>query len=45
MGRKPVQLGQLVEYAAEPTAGTYEVVLRLEAKVIQSFTFRITPAK
>lgn len=45
LGRKPVQLGQLVEYAAEPTVGTYKVVLRLGEKVIQNFTFRITPAK
>jgi hypothetical protein len=45
LGRKPVLMGQLVEYGAEPTVGTYKVVLRLEDKVIQSFTFRITPAK
>lgn len=45
LGRKPVRLGQLVEYGAEPTVGTYKVLLRLEEKIIQSFTFRITPAK
>jgi len=45
LGRKPVQLGQLVEYGAEPTVGTYKVVLRLGERVIQNFTFRITPGK
>jgi hypothetical protein len=43
LGRKPVQLGKLVEYGAEPTVGTYRVVLRLDEREIQSFTFRISP--
>jgi hypothetical protein len=45
LGRKPAQLGRVVEYGAEPTAGTYKVVLRSDEKIIQNFTFRITPTK
>jgi len=43
MDAKIIRPNSLVEYGNHPTAGTYRVVLRLDAKPVQTFTFRITP--
>jgi len=40
---KRVAPNQVVEYGNEPTAGSYTVTLRLDARPVQTFTFRITP--
>ena len=43
MDAKIIRPNSVVEYGNEPTPGTYRVVLRLDAKPVQTFTFRITP--
>jgi len=40
---KRVAPNQVVEYGNEPTAGSYTVTLRLDARPVQTFTFRISP--
>ena len=44
-GPKPALLNQVVEYNAEPTVGSYKVILRLDRNVLKTFTFRITRAQ
>lgn len=43
LGARPVKVGSLVEYKAEPHVGTYKVVLSLNGVEMRSFVFRITP--
>jgi hypothetical protein len=43
LGAKPIRVGSLVEYKAEPHVGTYKVVLSLNGVEMRSFVFRITP--
>ncbi|MCX6625400.1 MAG: hypothetical protein NTY38_30945, partial [Acidobacteria bacterium] len=43
MDRRPAVLNQVVEYGNQPTPGTYEVLLKLNERAVQRFTFRITP--
>ncbi len=43
MDSKQVSPNQQVEYGNEPTAGTYKVTLRLDAKELKTVVFRITP--
>jgi serine/threonine protein kinase len=43
MDVKTVAPNQLVEYGNEPTAGQYRVTLKVDAKPVKTFVFRITP--
>jgi hypothetical protein len=43
LGRKNVQIGSVVDYRAEPHAGNYTAVLRLNGVEMGKFQFRISP--
>jgi len=43
LGPKPVRLNQPMDYANEPTAGAYRIILRMNSRPINTFVFRITP--
>jgi hypothetical protein len=43
MDSHPAVLKRMIEYGNEPSPGTYKIMLKSNGRVVQTFTFRITP--